>query len=60
VPAQLERTHYFRALYVEGGAQSGVWRGTCKSVVETYITATIDEARERGGGRHALGAVENG
>ncbi len=37
-----------------------VWRGTRKSVVETNITATSDEARERGGGRHALGAVENG
>lgn len=37
-----------------------VWRGTCKSVVETNITATSTEALERGGGRHALGAVENG
>ena len=26
MPAQLERRHYFRALYVEGGAQSGVAR----------------------------------
>ncbi|MDQ3285573.1 MAG: hypothetical protein M3P92_07720 [Actinomycetota bacterium] len=36
-----------------------VWRGTCKSVVETDITAASTEALERGG-RHALRAVENG
>jgi hypothetical protein len=28
--------------------------------VETNITATSTEALKRGGGRHALGAVENG
>ena len=37
-----------------------VWRGTCKSVVETNITATSTEALERGGGRHALGRWKTG